>query len=108
MVITPAGPVRTIPTAATRLVAICGKCGKKLGGGFGGDKHRSLAKELRRAVPRAKGKRAALKIVETKCLDICPKGAVALVDSALPGEVVIVSRGTPVGLVCDRLGLLLE
>lgn len=72
--------VRTIPVAATRLLAICGKCGKKLGGGFGAGGDRSLGKALKRAVPGAKGKRAGLRIVETKCLDICPKGAVALVD----------------------------
>lgn len=101
-----AAPVRTIPVASTRLLAICGKCGKKLRGGFGAAGDRSLAKVLKRAVPGASGKRAGVRIVETKCLDICPKGAVALMDSAQPGAVVVVARGTSPKAVCAGLGLL--
>ena len=100
-----AAPVRTIPVAATRLLAICGKCGKKLRGGFGADGDRSLGKALKRAVPGTRGKRAAVRIIETKCLDICPKGAVAMMDSAQPGSVVVVARGTSVATVCAGLGL---
>ena len=97
--------VRTIPVAATRLLAICGKCGKKLGGGFGADGDRSLGKALKRAVPGTKGKRAGVRIVETKCLDVCPKGAVAIMDSAQPGAVMVVARGTSVTAVCAELAL---
>jgi hypothetical protein len=99
------GPVRLVATSASRVIAICGKCGKKLGGGFGEGAGRPLGKMLRRTVPGTKGKRATLRIVETKCLDICPKGAVALLDSAQPGAVVIVARATPVAVVVARLGL---
>jgi hypothetical protein len=99
------GSVRTLPTSATRLIGICGKCSKKLGGGFGAGGDRSLAKALRRTVAGAKGKRALLRIVETKCLDICPKGAVAIVDSQAPGIVAIVARDTPLAVVCARLDL---
>jgi predicted metal-binding protein len=99
------GPVRIVATSATRVLAICGKCGKKLGGGFGADAGLSLGKLLRRAVTGAKGKRATLRIVETKCLGICPKGAVALLDSAEPGAVVIVARATSVKALCAGLDL---
>ena len=100
------GGIRVLPVAATRLLAICGKCGKKLGGGFGERRDRSLVKALKRGVPELHGKRARVRVVETKCLDICPKGAVALVDSAAPGEVLIVARGTAVEAVAARLALI--
>lgn len=99
------GPVRVVATAATRILAICGKCGKKLGGGFGGGAGQPLGKALRQSLKGTKGKRATLRIIETKCLDICPKGAVALLDSAQPGAVVLVQRATPVAVVAARLGL---
>jgi predicted metal-binding protein len=99
------GPVRIVATAATRILAICGKCGKKLGGGFGEGAGQPLGKLLRRSLKGAKGKRATLRIVETKCLDICPKGAVALLDSAQMGAVLLVARATPVSIVSARLGL---
>jgi predicted metal-binding protein len=99
------GPVRVVATSATRILAICGKCGKKLGGGFGKGAGQPLGKALRQRVKGAKGKRATLRIVETKCLDICPKGAVVLLDSAQPGAVLLVARATPIAVVVARLGL---
>lgn len=100
-----AGRVRLVPTQARRVIAICDKCGKKLGGGFGEDADRSLAKLLRRALPATKGKRATLRVVETKCLDICPKGAVVLLDSLQPAVVVIVGAATPLPILLAGLGL---
>lgn len=98
-------PLRRVATQATRLIAICGKCGRKLGGGFDDDGERALAKALRRRVPGAKGKRALLRIVETKCLDICPKGAVVVLDSADPGATLIVPAGMSMAEVARELGL---
>ena len=100
-----AAAVRTVPVRATRLLAVCGKCGRKLGGGFGKDGDTSLAKMLRRGLASARGKRAAVRIVETKCLDICPKHAVAVIDGDHPGEVLIVASGTSVETVAARFAL---
>ncbi len=96
--------IRTIATEATRLIGICGKCGKKLDGGFGADGDKPLAKMLRKAAG-ARGKRSAVRIMTTACLDICPKNAVAMVDSHAPGTVMIVAKHAPVSRVCTRLGL---
>ncbi len=98
-------PVRLLPTRATRLIAICGKCGRKVGGGFGRGGDKTLSKALRRAVDGAEGKRATLRIVETRCLDVCPKRAVALIDSRSPGQVIIVAEGARTDAVVARLGL---
>ena len=101
----PGVAIRTVPTAAERLIAVCGKCGKKLGGGFGSGAKKSLSKALRAGVADTKGKRRRVRIVETRCMDLCPKGGVALVDSDSPNEFLVVMKATPVGVVAGRLGL---
>lgn len=98
-------PIRAFATPATSLVAICAKCGKKLGGGFGADGDRSLGKALRRALDLPKPKRARVRIVETRCLKLCPKGAVAVIHDSDPGSILIVAAGTPVDAVARHLGL---
>lgn len=97
--------MRTLATRTERLIAVCAKCGSKVGGGFGEGGKRSLAKALRRSDGVGKGKRASIKVVETRCLGICPKRAVVMVDGARPGEAVIVPVGTPVDAVLDLLGV---
>lgn len=97
--------VRTVAGRSARLLAICGKCGRKLGGGFGKGGGQSLTKLLRRELAAAKGKRAAVRIVETRCLKICPRHAVALVDGSRPDEILIVAQGTPAAIVAARLVL---
>lgn len=98
-------PIRAVTHQAASLIAICGKCGKKLGGGFGADGNQPLGKALRRALNLPKPKRAAVRIVETKCLKLCPKGAVAVVDSRDPATILVIPAGTPVLAVAARLGL---
>lgn len=77
-------------------VLVCGKCSKKLDGGFGRKGRQSLAKALRRLPGFGKRRKASLGVVETRCLGICPRGAVTLVDTRWPGTWHIVREGTPV------------
>lgn len=86
-------------------ILVCGKCGKKLDGGFGEKGKRSLAKSLRRAIGGGKGRRARVGIVEVKCLGVCPKGAVTVVNAARPGEWLLVEAGAEVDAVVARLGI---
>ena len=65
-------------------VLICGKCSKKVGGGFGPKGKTPLAKALKRIF--GKGRKASVGVVETKCLGLCPKNAVTLVDGRRPGN----------------------
>lgn len=84
---------------------VCGKCSKKIGGGFGLRGKRSLTKALRDEPGFGKGRKAAIGVVETRCLGICPKGAVTLVDSRRPGRWRIVPAGadvTALTLVLDQ------
>jgi len=99
------GAIRTLAARSTRVVAMCRKCGKKLGGGFGSGGGQSLAKALRRELGLPSGKRARVRLIETACLDICPKGAVVVIDGGRPNETLLVPGGTPVALIAARLAL---
>lgn len=86
---------------------VCGKCSKRVGGGFGGgfgDKGKSrLAKALRRYLAVGKGRKARIGVVEVKCLGVCPKHAVTLVDTARPHEWLLVRPGTDMAAIVARL-----
>ena len=100
------GPgIRAVTTRSDTLVAICRKCGKKLGGGFGDGGRTSLAKALKRALGLPKWKRSPIRLVETGCMKLCPKGAVAVTTSGDARLVYVVPAVTPVGEVAARLAL---
>lgn len=84
-------------------VLVCGKCSRKIGGGFGRKGRTSLAKALRKVLGVGKGRKARVGIVETRCLGVCPKHAVTV---AIPGgDWLIVPGRTDVTRVADELGL---
>ncbi len=88
----------------SKTVLVCGKCSKKLGGGFGEKRKTSLAKLLRR-FGGGKKRKSAFGVIETKCLGVCPKGAVTVVDAAHPGRWQLIAAGTPEDQLAGRLGL---
>lgn len=77
-------------------VLVCGKCTKKLGGGFGAKGKTSLVKALRSEPGFGKGRKAEVGVVETRCLGVCPKGAVVLVDTRRPMRWRVVEEGADV------------
>ncbi|MHA6720925.1 (2Fe-2S) ferredoxin domain-containing protein [Sphingomonas sp. RS6] len=97
----------------TRLVAsnwgnavlVCGKCSKKIGGGFGEKGKTSLAKGLRKRFGLGKGRKAKIGVIETKCLGVCPGGAVTVVNGARSREWLIVKKGADLDEVGRELGL---
>lgn len=91
----------------TATILVCGKCSKKLGGGFGEKGSTSLAKAL---CKRGGGKKrkAAFGVIETRCLGVCPKGAVTVIDAAHPGQWLLIEEGTPTDMVTEQLGLSLS
>ncbi len=86
-------------------VLVCAKCTKKVDGGFGEGRRRSLAKSLRKHLGLGKGRKSPVGIVEVKCLGICPKGAVTVVNTAEPDAWLIVEPGTALDEVAEALGL---
>jgi predicted metal-binding protein len=86
-------------------VLVCAKCSKKLGGGFGPRGKQPLGKALRKHLGLGKGRKAAAGLVDVKCLGVCPKGAVTVVNAASSREWLIVPAGTDIGEVAHALGL---
>ena len=62
---------------------VCRKCSKKLGGGFGAKGKASLAKALKQELGAKGGRKSKIGIVEVKCLGICPKHAVTMIDARI-------------------------
>jgi hypothetical protein len=94
---------RTVSSRWRGAVLVCGKCSKKVGGGFGEKGRTPLAKGLRRLLGLGKGRKATLGVVETKCLGVCPKAAVCLIDTRRPGEWRLVRPGSDLAALADSL-----
>lgn len=83
-------------------VLVCAKCSKKVDGGFGPKGGERLAKALRREPGFGKGRKAEVGVVEVKCLGLCPKNAVAVVDTRRPDEWLVVPAGADVSALGER------
>ena len=81
---------------------VCGKCSRKLHGGFGKKNKHDLANLLRDEL-KAAGRRREVRVVEVGCLKLCPKRAVTAVSSARPGQVLAVPCGADPAQVLARL-----
>jgi hypothetical protein len=84
------------------VILVCRKCSGKLDGGFGPNGEDSLPRELKRGL-RSTGQRASCRVIETKCLGICPKGAVTVLAARTPGAILTVPAGTDTMTVLARL-----
>ena len=87
-------------------ILICSKCSKKLGGGFGPKGKTSLAKALRKRLGLKRGRKSAAGIVEVRCLGVCPRGAVTVIDGASPREWMLVPEGADIDAVALELRLM--
>ncbi len=81
------------PTPWRTVVIVCRKCGKKLDGGFGHKRKESLRALLRQTLREA-GRRRDVRICETTCLGICPKGGVTALNATNPGTIHVIQAGT--------------
>ena len=94
----------TVNSNWSTTVLVCAKCSKKLGGGFGEKGKVPLAKALKQ-LGGGKKRKAPFGVIETSCLDICPKGAVVAVNAAHPGTWLLVGEGMPIDEAAELLGL---
>lgn len=97
--------MKTIRANWDDAILVCAKCSKKLDGGFGHKGKLPLAKALRKHLGLGKGRKATAGIVEVKCLGVCPRGAVTVVDGARAREWMIVPEGADLHDVAAQLGL---
>ena len=86
-------------------VLVCAKCSKRLDGGFGPKGKQGLAKALRKHLKLKKGRKAGAGIVEVKCLGVCPRGAVTVVNGADSREWLLVPAGADLDEAAEELGL---
>ena len=77
-----------------RVLLVCGKCTRKLGGGFGKKGRTPIAKLLRKSLALGKGRKARVGVTEVKCLGICPRRAAVVIDSADLGRWHVIPAGT--------------
>ena len=97
-------PIAAVSTPWQDIVLVCRKCSKKLDGGFGPDGGAPLARTIKQML-RQTGERRAVRVIETKCLGLCPKGAVTLLRGSRPGEMLAVPAGTdPAALFAEGYG----
>lgn len=89
----------------SRAILVCSKCSKRLGGGFGRKGKTSLGKALRKRFGLRKGRKSPVGLIEVKCLGVCPKGAVILVDTGQPGRWRLVPAGADIEALGHDLGL---
>ncbi|TCP68037.1 hypothetical protein C8J43_103684 [Sphingomonas sp. PP-CE-1G-424] len=87
------GVIRVLASRWQGSILVCGKCSKKLDGGFGEKGRTPLVKLLRQALGVKKGRKADRGVVEVKCLGVCPKNAVVMVDGARPDRWMLVPAG---------------
>ena len=97
--------MKTVKADWQAAILVCGKCSRRLGGGFGAKGKTSLAKVLRKLGNGRKGRKADIGIVETGCLKICPKDAVVAIDGAAPHAWRLIRRGASMEAVARELGL---
>ena len=90
------------PTSWQDVILICRKCSKKLKGGFGHDHDQTLARALKSTL-RGSPSRRSTRIIETKCLGICPKNAVTVLPATRPAEILSIPAGMDPAAILTRL-----
>ncbi len=95
-------PIQSRPTPWRTIILVCGKCSRKLDGGFGPDGDDSFRNALKDEVAE-RGDRRAVRIIETKCFGLCPKKAVVALNASAPDRILTISRGTQSGDALNRL-----
>ncbi len=84
---------------------VCRKCSKRQHGGFGPKGKMPLAKALKKELGGKKGRKAPVGIIEVKCLGVCPRHAVTMVDARRPRDWLLVKPGTGMDEVVAAVGL---
>ncbi len=71
--------LRRAKTPFAEAILICGKCVRKLG-----PEGKAVRKRLRKALERRPGE--TVRLIETRCFSLCPKGRIVLASARTLGE----------------------
>jgi predicted metal-binding protein len=96
-------PIDAHATPWKSVLLLCGKCARKMDGGYGPEGQDTLRTALRTAL-KEQGRRRDVRIIETKCLGLCPRKAVTALNASHPGEMLAVPRRTDAHDALTRLG----
>lgn len=97
--------LKSVRSDWSNTLLVCRKCSKRLDGGFGPKGRAPLAKALRKHLGEKKGHKGTIGIVEVKCLGVCPRGAVTVINGKAPGEWLLVKAGADLDALAMGLGL---
>lgn len=86
-------------------ILVCAKCSKRLDGGFGKKGKQRLAKALKAYLGVKRFRKARIGVVEVKCLGVCPRGSVTVVNAADPSRWRLVAKGADLAAVTADLGV---
>ena len=90
------------PAPWTTVILLCGKCSKKMKAGYGPKGKESLRAALNVEL-KAKGARRTVRVIETGCMGLCPKKAVAALNAGRPSTILTIPRGAGPEDVLARL-----
>jgi predicted metal-binding protein len=91
------------PTPWKTVVLLCGKCARKFKGGYGPKGKDPLRLALRTALKDA-GHRREVRIIETRCMGVCPKRAVTMLNASRPDTLCVVPAGTAMEEIMPLIG----
>jgi predicted metal-binding protein len=94
--------IRARPTPWKTVILLCGKCARKMRAGYGPSGKETLRTALREAF-RENGHRRDLRIIETRCMGICPRKAVTALNASRPEKIFTIPRGTAATEAMARL-----
>jgi hypothetical protein len=94
--------IESRPTPWKTVLLTCGKCARKIDGGYGPKGKDSLRKALRIGLKDACHGRD-IRVIEMRCMGICPKKAVTVMNASRPATIATVPKGTGMDQVIDVL-----
>jgi predicted metal-binding protein len=85
--------IRARSTPWKTVILVCGKCARKMNGGYGPKGKDKLRTVLLEAL-REKGRGHDVRIIETRCMGVCPKKAVTAMNASRPARILTIPKGT--------------
>lgn len=96
--------IRSRPTPWQTVLLVCGKCTRKIDGGYGPKGKNNLKSALQSALAE-RGQRRSVRVIETRCMGVCPKKAVTVLNASAPCKILTVRKRTEISEVLTQLSL---
>jgi predicted metal-binding protein len=84
--------IQSQPTPWTTVILLCGKCAGKMKAGYGQKGTETLRATLK-AELKVQGRRRGVRVIETRCMGLCPRKAIAALNASRPGRILAIPKG---------------